>query len=445
MGIPLANILSGTLPAGWACVHFGKLFDGNPRNGVYKKKDFHGRGVKVVNMGELFAYDFISAQEMKRVELSASELQKYRLLDGDLIFARRSLVLEGSGKCSIVVSPLEDTTFESSIIRIRLEKKKVLPIFYFYLFHSPIGRALIASIATRTAVSGIRGSDLPSLEVPFPPLPIQHKIASILSAYDDLIENNLRRIKILKEMAQTIYREWFVKFRFPCHEKVRMVDSPLGKIPEGWEVTNLKDVLSRIESGSRPKGGIDPNVKDVPSVGAENILGLGQYDYSKEKYISYEFFKKMKRGHIKSEDVLLYKDGAKIGRKSMFRDGFPHAECCTNEHVFILRTNERCSQPYLFFWLELLDMTERIKQLNANAAQPGINQKGVKGLPILLPDRKFLDLFDEFVEPLLAKLFNLAKKNQVLRRTRDLLLPKLISGELDVSELEIETGGIVNG
>jgi len=441
MGIPLANILSGTLPAGWACVHFGKLFDGNPRNGVYKKKDFHGRGIKVVNMGELFAYDFISAQEMKRVELSASELQKYRLLDGDLLFARRSLVLEGSGKCSIVVSPLEDTTFESSIIRIRLEKKKVLPIFYFYLFHSPIGRALIASIATRTAVSGIRGSDLPSLEVPFPPLPSQHKIASILSAYDDLIENNLRRIKILEEMAQTLYREWLVKFRFPGHEKVRMVDSPMGKIPEGWGVTILNSVLSKLESGSRPKGGIDQSMRDVPSIGAENILGLGKYDFSKEKFVSREFFEKMKRGHINNCDVLLYKDGAKIGRKSMFRDNFPHSECCINEHVFILRTNEKCGQAYLFFWLDQPDITAGIINLNANAAQPGINQKGVKGLTILLPDRKFLDLFDEFVELLLAKLFNLAKKNQVLRRTRDLLLPKLISGELDVSDLDIKTGG----
>jgi type I restriction enzyme S subunit len=186
-------------------------------------------------------------------------------------------------------------------------------------------------------------------------------------------------------------------------------------------------------------------MRDVPSIGAENILGLGKYDFSKEKFVSREFFEKMKRGHINNCDVLLYKDGAKIGRKSMFRDNFPHSECCINEHVFILRTNEKCGQAYLFFWLDQPDITAGIINLNANAAQPGINQEDVKGLPILLPDRKLLDLFDEFVEPLLAKLFNLAKKNQVLRRTPDLLLPKLISGELDVSELEIETGGIVNG
>jgi type I restriction enzyme S subunit len=318
-----------------------------------------------------------------------------------------------------------------------------------YLYHHLVDeqtRRDIASFAHGAAnQANVSPNQVASLKINLPSLPTQRKIAAILSAYDDLIENNLRRIKILEEMAQALYREWFVKFRFPGHEKTRMVDSPLGKIPEGWDVTTLDSVLSVLESGSRPKGGIDPSMRDVPSTGAENILGLGKYDFSKEKYVSREFFEKMKRGHINNGDVLLYKDGAKIGRKSMFRDNFPHSECCINEHVFILRTNEKCGQAYLFFWLDQPDITAGIINLNANAAQPGINQKGVKGLPILLPDRKFLDLFDEFVELLLAELFNLAKKNQVLRRTRDLLLPKLISGELVVSELEIETEGIVNG
>jgi restriction endonuclease S subunit len=271
-----------------------------------------------------------------------------------------------------------------------------------------------------------------------PDIIIQRKIASILSVYDNLIENNLRRIKILEEMAQLIYREWFVKFRFPGHEKVRMVDSPLGKIPEGWEAATLGDVLAHLESGSRPKGGIDPEAQGVPSIGAENIIGLGRYDYSKEKFVTREFFDQMKHGHIQSGDVLLYKDGALIGRKSMFRDGFPYAECCINEHVFILRTNEFCSQNYLFFWLDLPEMTQNIINLNANAAQPGINQAGVRGLPILVPPIRVLKQAEALIEPLMAMLFNLAKKANVLRRSRDLLLPKLISGELDVSDLDIK-------
>ncbi|MBN2543313.1 restriction endonuclease subunit S [bacterium] len=198
-------------------------------------------------------------------------------------------------------------------------------------------------------VPTLNRNHLNNLEINIHEYNTQRKIASILSAYDDLIENNTRRIKILEEMAQRIYREWFVNFRYPGHENDKLVESELGMIPEGWEVKTVGDILSIIESGSRPKGGIDPDENEIPSIGAENILGVGKYDYSKEKYVSFEFYKKMKKGHIKSGDVLLYKDGAKIGRKSIFMDGFPHVECCINEHVFILRTNQFCSQAYLFF------------------------------------------------------------------------------------------------
>ncbi|MEW6418671.1 MAG: hypothetical protein AB1480_11185 [Nitrospirota bacterium] len=148
---------------------------------------------------------------------------------------------------------------------------------------------------------------------------------------------------------------------------------------------------------------------------------------------------KMNRGHIKSGDVLLYKDGAKIGRKSLFRDGFPHEVCCINEHVFILRTNSLCTQNYLYFWLDQPEMTNKIINLNANAAQPGINQAGVNGLPVLLPFKESLDMFEETSEPILAELFNLSKKNNLLRQTRDLLLPKLINGDIDVENMDIDT------
>lgn len=232
------------LPEEWTIKQFQELLIEPVRNGIYKKKEFHGRGQKIINMGELFDYNFISNQEMKRVELTQKELEKNLVKDGDLLFARRSLVLEGSGKCSIVVNPSEDTTFESSIIRARLNKDEAEPKFYYYLFHSPLGRALMASITTQTAVSGITGSNLVLLKVPHPPLISQRKITAILSAYDHLIENNTRRIKILEEMARSLYREWFVSFRFPGHKQVKMVDSELGLIPEEWEVKKVSEVAN---------------------------------------------------------------------------------------------------------------------------------------------------------------------------------------------------------
>src|SRR5690606_13132131 len=177
-------------------------------------------------------------------------------------------------------------------------------LLYSLMFFRP---ALTAK-AHGAAQQNLSQALIREFEMPTPPLHVQRKIAAVLAAYDELIENNLRRIAILEEMAQAVYREWFVNFRFPGHEDVALVDSPLGPIPEEWEVLVLEHVVSTLESGSRPRGGIDPNETGVPSVGAENVLGLGKYDYSKDKYISRSFFESMRRGHVRSGDVLLYKD-----------------------------------------------------------------------------------------------------------------------------------------
>ena len=279
-----------------------------------------------------------------------------------------------------------------------------------------------------------------SFDFVVPDIEEQRKIAAVLSVYDDLIENNLRRIKILEKMAQNLYREWFVKFRFPGHEKERFVDSSLGRVPEGWEVVTLGEHLVALESGKRPRGGAKELKSGIPSVGAENILGIGRHNYQSEKYVPRKFSEKMKKGVVKDGDVAIYKDGAYIGKSTYFRDSFPHAQFCVNEHVFLLRTTgKRLTQNILYLWLQEPATVSIIRATNANAAQPGINQKSVKRLPFVVPSLEITNQFDQLVEPHLILIISLAKKNEVLRRTRDLLLPKLISGEIDVSNIAIQT------
>ena len=202
----------------WPDVIFETLYLAPSRNGVYKPKEFHGSGCRIVNMGEMFGYDFISNQEMKRLEMDDAELAISSLEDGDLLFGRRSLVEAGAGKCSIVIEPSEPLTFESSIIRVRLNKESVNPRFFYYYFRSPQGRGSIRSIVSGTNVKGIRGSDLKRLLVTCPDKKIQDEVASKLYAYDELIENNHRRIALLEETARLLYKEWFVDLRFPGNE-----------------------------------------------------------------------------------------------------------------------------------------------------------------------------------------------------------------------------------
>jgi type I restriction enzyme S subunit len=211
-----------------------------------------------------------------------------------------------------------------------------------------------------------------TIPVLWPPVAVQRRIAGILSAYDELIENSQRRIRLLEAMARALYREWFVHFRFPGHEKHPRLASPLGDIPQGWEVTTLGAHLAALESGKRPKGGIRDVDDGVPSIGAENINGIGRHDFAGEKFIPREFFHEMRKGVVRDRDVAIYKDGAYIGKSSYFRDGFPYSECCVNEHVFLLRANGvRLKQNALYLWLQEPDTVQTIRSKNANAAQRG--------------------------------------------------------------------------
>jgi len=424
-------------PQNWKRIKLGML--GEFRNGVNFSKSEKGRGLGLINVKDLFNDSpYIDFENLDKVDLADRRgIENYFVKEGDLFFSRSSVKRDGVGVVCMAPRSSDRIVHCGFVIRFRMNSPEVHPLFLTYLLRSDYYRKTIIGISGGSAIFNVSQDILSELEIILPPLSIQEKIISVLSNYDDLIVNNTRRIQILEEMTRLIYHEWFVNFRFPGYEKVRFVNSELGKISEGWEVVQLGEILESIESGSRPKGGIDSSEREIPSIGAENVLGLGRYDFNKEKYVSREFYENMRKGKIQSGDVLLYKDGAKLGRKSMFRDGFPHEVCCINEHVFILRTNSRCSQNYLYFYLDRPDITQKIINLNTNAAQPGINQAGVKSLPILLPPKELIELFDNKVEPLLGLLFNLAKRNQTLRKKRDLLLPKLISGEIDVLNLDI--------
>ena len=303
----------------------------------------------------------------------------------------------------------------------------------FIKYYMEILKLQMQSVSRGTTQDNLSVDKLLSFDFLVPPLPVQRRIAGILSTYDDLMENSQRRIRLLEAMARALYRQWFVHFRFPGHEKLPRVASPLGDIPQGWEATTLGAHLAALESGKRPKGGIREEAEGVPSIGAENINGIGRHEFASEKLVPREFFEQMRKGVVRDRDVAIYKDGAYIGKSSYFRDGFPHSECCVNEHVFLLRANGvRLRQNALYIWLQEPDTVQTIRSKNANAAQPGINQQTVGGLELILPDEKTAAHFDRLVEPLLAEIINLSKRIQNLRRTRDLLLPRLLSGQVEL-------------
>ena len=299
----------------------------------------------------------------------------------------------------------------------------------------------------------------------------QKKIAHILSTLEDKIELNRKMNKTLEEMAQSIFKSWFVDFD-PVHAKAnassdadydtiakklgisrevldlfpdKFEESELGTIPEGFKVRNLDECGLEIESGKRPKGGIDKELKDgFPSVGAESISPIGEFDYSKEKNVTNSFAKNIKSGKIHDFDIVLYKDGARLSdserlndKLSIYGEGFPYKEFFINEHIYILRSKD-LGQFFLYFLMTSRDsISHLVNCATGKAAQPGLNQAEVKDLKFICPHLVLLDVFNNLVSPIVKKQLKNGSNNKDLSKLRDLLLPKLLSGELDVSELEL--------
>ena len=210
----------------WPMLRFGELLKGPVRNGIYKRKEHRGHGVKIVNMGELFAHPRLRAVPMRRVDLSESELERFSVVEGDLLFARRSLVAEGAGKCCVVLDVEEPTTFESSIIRARPDATKSDSLYLYYFFSSPLGLHLLDTIRRHVAVAGITGRDLSKLTIPVPPVSEQRATARVLGTLDDKIELNRRMNETLEAMARALFKSWFVDFD-PVRRKMEGRDTGL--------------------------------------------------------------------------------------------------------------------------------------------------------------------------------------------------------------------------
>jgi len=378
--------------------------------------------------------------------------KKYQLEDGDIVIARTGAT---TGASAYIREP-PPSVFASYLVRLKV-RTKADPRFVSYLLHSePFWNYVRAVMGEKSAQPNASARTLTQATLLVPSLENQRAIASILGSLDDKIELNRRMNQTLEQIAQALFKSWFVDFdpvrakadgRWKKGESLpgmpadmwdlwpnEFEESEIGEIPKGWEVVTLQDALSTLESGSRPTGGAS-EIHDgaVPSVGAENVLGLGHYDYTKTKYVPRGYYDSMARGKLLRGDVLLYKDGAQIGRRSYFDEGYPFDECCVNEHVFILRVRAPFTQRFLYFWLDQDWISDEVVSRNSGSAQPGLNQPAVLSLPILKPAERIVQSFDLRVAPLTTRIFRAELESRTLGETRDALLPKLLSGEIRIS------------
>ena len=273
------------------------------------------------------------------------------------------------------------------------------------------------------------------------PIPItdeeeMDRITEILKKLDDKIQCSIKINENLEQQAKLLFESWFVDFALFDDP---MVMSPAGfYIPQSLHMTQIYDIPHILETGKRPKGGAV--AEGIPSIGAESVKKLGSFDAGSSKYIPLEFAASLKKGKINGYELLLYKDGGKPGtfipHFSMFGEGFPYECFYINEHVFKLDFYDRGYNEFAYFYMQTDYPYHWLANNGGKAAIPGINQNDVNSLWIFDQSSPQVKRFCEWVQPIFTAILSNCAQNQKITMLRDALLPKLMSGELNVSNLD---------
>ncbi len=348
--------------------------------------------------------------------------KKHRPQIGDILFSR-----VGSYGNSAFVNRNEEFCLGQNTVCITPEKSRIHPTFLYCALNSEDLRNQIESLVGGASQGTISLKNIRKLQVPIPPLPIQQRIASILSAYDELIENNLRRIKILETIARNLYREWFVHFRFPGHENHPRVGSPLGEIPQGWEYRELSELgfVGRGRSRHRPRN--------------EQLLYGGPYPF-------------FQTGNIKEARVFLrthsqtYSDIG-LAQSKLWQPGTLCITIAANIAETAILAKTACFPDSVVgfvpdikisdaFYVKLyLDsIKHQMQNVSRGTTQDNLSLEKLLSFQILTPPPAIILAFRENVSPMLEQLNLLLQKEENLRQTRDLLLPRLLSGQITLPE-----------
>lgn len=388
-------------------------------------------GPKFLRITDIVPY-FVDYNSVPYCKIDKNKCKQYLLENGDLIIAR-------TGATTGYNYLFEDdipTVFASYLIRFRLSKTKVVPKLIKYIVKTDNYFSFINNHISGAAQPGINAPTLGNYSFLIPKeLKYQRKIAKILSNYDDLIKNNNKRIKILEEMAQKIYKEWFVDFKFPNHETATFKQTELGKIPTDWNFGTIKDI-------NDVKGGYAFKSNDLKETGEYGVIKIkniqsGDIDINSCQYINERIAQKAEAFKLSVGDLLIAMTGAQVGKVGMM----PKTKRIyyLNQRVgkFIPNKDFIINNQYLSIYTRSEKFNTQINNVASGAAQPNISTFQIENIEMLIPQKEIIKKFEKMVNPLFIEILTLNDKNTNLKQTRDLLLPRLISGEINVENLEI--------
>ena len=384
-----------------------------------KASEYTEHGTPVINVRNI-GFGSIKADKLEFISPATRDrLSSHLLRGGDIVFGRK-----GAVERHVFIRQEQNGWFQGSdCLRLRFISTRVEPLFASYYFlTSEHQRWMMNQCSHGATMASLNQGILERIELPLPPLRIQQRIAGILSAYDELIENSQRRIKILESMARALYREWFVHFRFPGHENHSRVDSPLGEIPKGWEVKKLGEI-AEVMRRNVPKGELD---EPKPYVGLEHIprrsLALDAWEIAAELGSNKLEFKK---GEVLFGKIRPYFHKVSVA---------PFDGLCSADTIVI---SSRSPEHYACM-VACVSSDAFVAEASATAngaKMPRANWGVLAKFPVVIPKGEVSDKFSELFGDIIAQQRALIFQIQNLRRTRDLLLPRLLSGQIDVSNL----------
>lgn len=357
------------------------------------QSDYSECGIPVVMPKDLVGGK-ISEESIARVDKTHVErLCRHKIEVGDILYSRRGDV----GRCAHVTKKEEGWLCGTGCLRVTIDSEKADSRFVFFQLQHPDTVGWVEKHAVGATMLNLNTTILSSVPIRLPALEIQKRIADILSAYDDLIENNQKQIKLLEEAAQRLYKEWFVDLRFPGHENTKIVDG----VPEGWSRTNINEILTFHRGYDLTKN--EMKAGRYPVVGSTTVIG-----YHNE-------FK------IKGPGIVTGRSGS-LGKYQFIWDNFwPH-----NTSLYISDYKDH----NIFFVYSLLQTVD-FASLNNGGAIPTLNRNVLSNIEVIEPTDELQEMFAKIAEAQYRKIRNLEKQNNQLKMARDVLLPKLMSGEVE--------------
>ena len=384
-----------------------------------KASDYTVEGVPVINVRNI-GYGDLRSEKLEFVpEGTAERLSVHILRESDIVFGRK-----GAVDRHLFVSVNQHGWAQGSdCIRLRLSKGPINPRFASYAFLRPYHKEwMLRQCGNKATMASLNQDVIRRIVLPFPRPEVQVEIVSFLSDYDKLIENNRRRIALLEEAARLLYREWFVHFRFPGHEHVRITNG----LPDGWDRQTFDDVCNAV-------GGGTPKTSKTEYWNDGEIPWYTPTDITRNSCLALlDSATKITEAGLRGSSAKMLPAGTVLmtSRASVGFFGVVDAQSCTNQGFISIIPNDWCARMYLLH--NLMHRVEEIRSHAGGATYKEISKGKFRALPVDIPEASLLREFEEQASTFHAQVRNLHTMNQKLAQARDLLLPRLMNGEIAV-------------